>query len=73
MCTLTMVGSLLQAPELVMQSYDEKCDVWSVGMMTYQMLTGRFPFWEDVRRESLTDVWKAILTKEIDWEAPVSS
>ena len=59
------------APELVMQSYDEKCDVWSVGMLAYQMLTGRFPFWEDVRTQSLTDVWKAILTEEINWDAPV--
>jgi hypothetical protein len=32
-------------------------------MLTYQLLTGRFPFWEDVRQESLTDVWKAILTQ----------
>ena len=55
-----------------MQCYDEKCDLWSVGMLAYQMLTGRFPFWEDVRRESLTDVWKAILTQEINWDAPVS-
>jgi calcium-dependent protein kinase len=58
------------APELVMQSYDEKCDVWSVGMLTYQMLTGRFPYWEDVRRVSLTDVWKAILTDDINWSSP---
>ncbi|KAG1675746.1 hypothetical protein FOA52_012402 [Chlamydomonas sp. UWO 241] len=57
------------APELIMQSYDEKCDVWSVGMLTYQLLTGRFPFWADVRRESLADVWKAILTRKLDWEA----
>lgn len=28
------------APELVSQWYDEKCDVWSVGMLTYQLLTG---------------------------------
>ncbi|GAX73995.1 hypothetical protein CEUSTIGMA_g1445.t1 [Chlamydomonas eustigma] len=58
------------APELVMQSYDEKCDVWSVGMLTYQMLTGRFPYWEDVRRVSLTDVWRAILTDDLKWDAP---
>jgi serine/threonine protein kinase len=25
------------APELVLQSYDEKCDIWSVGMLTYQV------------------------------------
>jgi hypothetical protein len=27
-------------------------------MLGYQLLTGRFPFWEDVRNETLSDVWK---------------
>jgi hypothetical protein len=27
-------------------------------MLAYQLLTGRFPFWEDVRNETLSDVWK---------------
>lgn len=57
------------APELILQLYDEKCDLWSVGMLTYQLLTGRFPFWEDVRHEPLGDVWKAILTRNINWNA----
>ncbi len=41
-------------------------------MLTYQLLTGRFPFWEDVRTQTLTDVWRAIMTQEIDWKAQVS-
>ena len=46
-----------------MQSYGAKSDLWSVGMVTYQLLTGRFPFCDNIRNCSLQDVWKAILTE----------
>eukprot|EP00798_Chlamydomonas_sp_ICE-L_P021458 gene21458-28430_t len=58
------------APELVLQAYDGKSDVWSVGMIAYQLLTGRFPYWDNVREESLANVWKAILSDEIEWDSP---
>eukprot|EP00798_Chlamydomonas_sp_ICE-L_P026449 gene26449-17548_t len=48
------------APELVLESYNEKCDLWSVGMLTYQLLTGRFPYWENVNKESLHNIFNAI-------------
>lgn len=42
-------------------------------MLAYQLLTGRFPFWEDVRHETLTNVWKAILTANFNWNAEVGA
>lgn len=30
---------------------------------------GRFPYWENVRNASLNDVWRSILTEEINWSA----
>ena len=44
------------APEVVLQDYDEQADVWSVGILMWQLLTGRFPFWDDIKSLSLQQV-----------------
>lgn len=42
----TLCGSpLYMAPEILkLEKYDAKCDLWSVGAVAYEMITGRPPF-----------------------------
>eukprot|EP00803_Ostreobium_quekettii_P004365 evm.model.scf_394.1 EVM.evm.TU.scf_394.1 scf_394:12902-20036(+) len=32
------------APEVLLRNYGQKCDLWSTGVLAYQLLTGRLPF-----------------------------
>lgn len=41
----TRTGSLYyKAPEMFRGGYNEKIDIWAVGVVCYEMLTGRLPF-----------------------------
>eukprot|EP00878_Enallax_costatus_P015992 GHUV01016768.1.p1 GENE.GHUV01016768.1~~GHUV01016768.1.p1 ORF type:complete len:264 (+),score=70.11 GHUV01016768.1:911-1702(+) len=46
---------LYMAPEMALQRYGVGADVWAAGVMMYQMLTGRMPFWSS---KSLQDIAK---------------
>lgn len=35
------------APEVIKQEYDEKCDLWSVGVILFILLSGKPPFFGD--------------------------
>lgn len=32
------------APEILTGDYDEKCDIWSAGIMLFYLLTKKFPY-----------------------------
>ena len=40
------IGTLIyMAPEVFQRKYDEKADIWSIGVLTYILLTGEPPFY----------------------------
>ena len=49
------------APEVLKGEYDEKCDIWSIGAMTYLMLCGDPPFTGGSNHEIFKKIMKADL------------
>ena len=52
------------APEVLLESYNEKCDVWSIGVILYLLLLGQAPF--DGDDDDI--ICQKIVQEEIDYE-----
>jgi len=56
------------APEVIRGSYDERCDVWAIGVITYLLLSGDPPFGGCGGPESLFQVRSNILQGKFQFE-----
>lgn len=66
----TLVGTpYYVAPDLFLDSYDERCDYWSVGVMMYVMLSGEPPFYA----ENDKGIFKKILSCNYSFKNPIWS
>ena len=60
-----IIGTLVYcSPEVISNNYDEKCDVWSCGVLMYVLLSGHFPF----KGEDEDTIIRAILSGKYDFD-----
>ena len=58
------IGTLVYcSPEVLNNHYDQKCDVWSCGVIMYILLSGKFPFYGKTEEE----ITKKILFGELNF------
>ena len=56
-------SSYYMAPEIIKRKYDEKCDLWSIGVILYILVTGRPPFDGNDDDEILSNVKKGVFDR----------
>lgn len=48
----SFVGTpMYMAPEVIQGRYDEKCDIWSLGVLLFTLLSGHRPFHGETKEE----------------------
>lgn len=61
---------VFMAPEVFMREYGLPADMWSVGILFYELFAARFPFWDtldECKTRTLDEVMKAVIVDEIDY------
>ena len=62
------IGTLVYcSPEVLLNNYNEKCDIWSCGIIFYLLLTGNFPFFGKTENEII----EKILNPKLELNFPI--
>ena len=54
------------APEVLRKEYNEKCDLWSIGVITYLLIIGDVPF----KGKNNNDIFNKIINENINYNNP---
>lgn len=61
---------VFMAPEVFMRDYALPADIWSAGILFYELFAARFPFWDtldECKTRTLDEVMKAVIVDDIDF------
>lgn len=59
----TLGTKLTMAPEVMArQKYGLKADIWSLGVILYQMISGRYPF---ERKETMAEMYEQVISTRL--------
>ena len=61
---LKQISYIYASPEMLRDSYNEKTDMWSLGVIVYEILVGKPPF----NSKEKIDILKEIYNGEVDYE-----
>lgn len=57
------------SPEVLVGDYNEKCDIWSVGVIAYELIAGKSPFRGKTQDETMSN----ILDAQLGFQEPIWS
>uniref|UniRef100_A0A061QUQ0 Calcium-dependent protein kinase n=1 Tax=Tetraselmis sp. GSL018 TaxID=582737 RepID=A0A061QUQ0_9CHLO len=61
---------LYRAPEMYSRQYGQEADLWSAGMIIYQLICGQMCFWDCLEECTLQSVMDAVLNQEVTFDCP---
>lgn len=62
--------SKMASDQDLLPQYNQQCDLWSLGVIIYIMLSGHVPFYVRSKYESASDIMKRIQNAEFSFDGP---